>query len=98
MDKISKKREGKSISRLNNKLLFNKLMTQEMKCYYTGIPLSTDRDDWRYFSLERLDNTLHHSDDNCVFICRMFNTAGQLNKKKNFESITITTTYTTFFG
>jgi len=87
MDKRSKKREGKSISRLNNKLLFNKLMTQEMKCYYTGIPLSTDRDDWRYLSLERLDNTLHHSDDNCVFICRMFNTAGQLNKKKILKAL-----------
>jgi len=69
------------------KLLFNKLLNQEMKCYYTGIPLSTNRDDWRYFSLERLDNTLHHTDDNSVFICRMFNTAGQLNKNKILQAL-----------
>jgi|688.fasta_scaffold235479_2 hypothetical protein len=87
MDKKSIKRKDKNSSRLNSKILFNKLINQEMKCYYTGIPLSTDRDDWRYFSLERLDNILHHTEDNTVFICRMFNTAGQLNKKKILKAL-----------
>jgi hypothetical protein len=72
---------------MNKDLLFNKLIDQEMKCYYTGIPLSINRDNWRYFSLERLDNNLHHREDNCVFICRMFNTAGQLNKQKILKAL-----------
>jgi hypothetical protein len=87
MDKKSIKRKEKNTSRLNKDLLFNKLIDQEMKCYYTGIPLSINRDNWRYFSLERLDNNLHHREDNCVFICRMFNTAGQLNKQKILKAL-----------
>ena len=88
MDKKSKKRnEKENITRLTKEILFDKLITQEMKCYYTGIPLSTERDNWNYFSLERLDNNLHHTNDNCVFICRMFNTAGQLNKKKILKAL-----------
>ena len=62
--------------------MFNKIVKQECKCYYTRIPFSWDRDNWRYFSLERLDNSLGHTDENTVFICRMFNTAGQLNRNK----------------
>lgn len=88
MDKKSKKRnEKENITRLTKEILFDKLISQEMKCYYTGIPLSTERDTWNYFSLERLDNNLHHTNDNCVFICRMFNTAGQLNKKKILKAL-----------
>jgi len=60
--------------------LFNKMVKQGFKCYYTGIPFTKNRDCWRYFSLERLDNSLNHTDENTVFICRMFNTAGQLNR------------------
>lgn len=87
MDKKSVKRKEKNTCRLNNEVLFNKLINQKMKCYYTGIPLSTNRDDWRFFSLERLDNELHHTKDNCVFICRMFNTAGQLNTEKILKAL-----------
>ena len=53
-----------------------------MKCYYTGIPFSTDRDSWKFWSLERLDNNKNHTDENTVFICRIFNTTGGLNRKK----------------
>jgi hypothetical protein len=87
MDKRSVKRKEKNSSRLTKEILFNKLIKQKMKCYYTGLPLSTNRDSWGFFSLERLDNNLHHTEDNCVFICRMFNTAGQLNKEKIFKAL-----------
>jgi len=87
MDKKSIKRKEKNTNRLTKDVLFNKLIDQKMKCYYTGIPLSINRDNWRYFSLERLDNNLHHTEDNCVFICRMFNTAGQLNKQKILKAL-----------
>lgn len=46
---------------------------------------SKNRDNWNYFSLERLDNKINHTDENCVFICRMFNTAGGLNLTKIFQ-------------
>jgi hypothetical protein len=82
MDKKSKRNPATSGICINKVQLFEKLITQNFKCYYTGIPFSQDRDNWRYFSLERLDNTLNHTDKNSVFICRMFNTAGQLNRKK----------------
>ncbi len=81
MDTKSKKRNDDAI-RLNNECLFNKLVKQNFKCYYTGIQFSFDRDTWNYFSLERINNNLHHTDENTVFICRMFNTAGQLNRNK----------------
>jgi len=63
-------------------LLYDKLVKQKFRCYYTDIPFSLNRDDWRHFSLERLDNSLNHTDSNTVFICRMFNTPGQLNRQK----------------
>lgn len=87
MDKKSVKRNEKNMFRLNTEILFNKLINQKMKCHYSGIPFSINRDDWRYFSLERLDNNLHHTNDNCVFICRMFNTAGQLNNQKILKAL-----------
>lgn len=62
--------------------LFKKLIYQKMKCYYTGIPLSTERDTWNYWSLERLDNNKNHTYENTVFICRIFNSAAGLNRKK----------------
>ena len=62
--------------------LYQKMVDQKCKCYYTGIPFSFKRDTWNYFSLERLDNSKNHTVTNCVFICRLFNTAGQLNEPK----------------
>lgn len=82
MDKKSKRNPTTSGICINKIQLFEKLIKQNFMCYYTGIPFSQDRDNWRYFSLERLNNTLNHTDENSVFICRMFNTAGQLNRKK----------------
>ncbi len=82
MDKKSKKRNPSNIIRLNKECLFNKLIKQNFKCYYTGIQFSFIRNKWNYFSLERLNNNIHHTDENTVFICRMFNTAGQLNRNK----------------
>ena len=55
--------------------MYEKLIIQGFKCYYTGIPFSKDRNSWNYLSLERLDNTKNHTDENTVFICRIFNTA-----------------------
>jgi hypothetical protein len=82
MDEKSKRNPETSGIVLTSEKMFNKLIKQNGKCFYTGIPFSTSRNDWRYFSLERLNNDLNHTDENTVFICRMFNTAGQLNKSK----------------
>jgi hypothetical protein len=67
---------------ININQFYEKLLEQKFKCFYTGIPFSTNRDSWNYFSLERIDNKLNHTFENTVFICRMFNTAGQLNRSK----------------
>jgi hypothetical protein len=37
----------------------NKLLDQQVKCYYSGLPLVVERH-WSRLSLERLDNTLPH--------------------------------------
>ena len=82
-DKISKSRNYKIDGNfMTDNQMYEKLVKQRFKCYYTGIPFSKNRDNWNYFSLERLDNTKNHTDENSVFICRMFNTAGGLNRKK----------------
>lgn len=80
-DKRSK-RDTNNIKSLSPEILYNKLVKQKFKCYYSGIPLSFDRDYWNYFSLERIKNDINHTDENTVFICRIFNTAGGLNSKK----------------
>ncbi len=68
--------------------MYEKLIDQGFKCHYTGIPFSKNRDRWNHFSLERVDNTKNHTDENTVFICRMFNTSGGgLNRKKIFQIV-----------
>lgn len=67
--------------------LYNKLIEQKGKCYYTDIPFSLKRDTWNYFSLERIDNSKNHTYDNTKFICRIFNTAGQLNRSKIIKAL-----------
>jgi hypothetical protein len=80
---IDRKRGNYMISSsLTPELLLNKLILQNMKCFYTQIPFSLSNDKWNYWSLERIDNKKNHSDDNTVLICRIFNTKGQLNRKK----------------
>jgi hypothetical protein len=81
------KRDKTLLVRLTTEQLYNKLLNQKFKCYYTGIPFSFNRDTWNYFSLERIDNNLNHTCENTVFICRMFNTAGQLNKHKILKAL-----------
>tara|TARA_E500000331_G_scaffold307799_1_gene312928 strand:- start:92 stop:1261 length:1170 start_codon:yes stop_codon:yes gene_type:complete len=70
---------------LTDNQMYQKLLKQGFKCHYTGVPFSKNRDTWNYFSLERLDNKINHTDENTVFICRMFNTSGGLNQKKIFQ-------------
>lgn len=45
---------------------------------------------WTRFSFERLNNDLPHFNENaelpnCVFICRLFNSAHQLSKRMSLE-------------
>jgi len=82
-DKRRKKTKEQIVqANINTEMLFNKLLKQKMKCYYTNIPFSTDRDTWNFWSLERIDNSKNHTDENTVFVCRIFNTTGGLNRKK----------------
>ena len=81
-DKMSKRERIETDDILSGKQLFNKLIKQKMKCFYTGIPFSTDKDTWNFWSLERLDNNKNHTNANTVFICRIFNSSGGLNRKK----------------
>ena len=84
-DKKSKRNSEIAGVCLTKSQMYQKLLKQGFKCHYTGIPFSKNRDSWNHFSLERLDNTKNHTDENTVFICRMFNTAGGLNQKKIFQ-------------
>lgn len=81
-DKISKRDPDIDPFDLTVENICQKMVDQKCKCHYTGIPFSFERDTWNYFSLERLDNSKNHTVNNCVFICRLFNTAGQLNEHK----------------
>jgi hypothetical protein len=81
-DKVSKRDPDMDSFDLTVENLCQKMVDQKCKCHYTGIPFSFNRDTWNYFSLERLDNSKNHTVNNCVFICRLFNTAGQLNEHK----------------
>jgi hypothetical protein len=81
-DKVSKRDPKTDPFDLTVKNIYQKMMDQKCKCHYTGTPFSFKRDTWNYFSLERLDNSKNHTVNNCVFICRLFNTAGQLNEPK----------------
>ena len=81
-DKVSKRNPTIEPFDLTLEKLYQKMVQQKCKCHYTGIPFSFKRDTWNYFSLERLDNSKNHTLYNCVFVCRLFNTAGQLNEHK----------------
>ena len=82
IDKKRKLNSESSVTYITADILFNKLIKQNMKCFYTGIPFSIYKDEWNYWSLERIDNNKNHNDNNTVFICRIFNTYGGLNRKK----------------
>jgi hypothetical protein len=81
-DKKSKRNPNIEPCNLTVESMYQQLIKQNCKCYYTGIPFSLNRDTWNYFSCERLDNSKNHTVDNCVFICRMLNGDPQFNRKK----------------
>lgn len=81
-DKESKRDPGTAGECLTVEQIFLKIIEQKCRCFYTGISFSRDRDNWRHFSLERLDNSQNHTVENTVVVCRMFNTSGQLNRRK----------------
>ena len=81
-DKVSKRNPIIDPFDLTVENIYQKMVDQNCKCHCTGIPFSLNRDTWNYFSIERLDNSKNHTVDNCVFICRLFNTAAQLDKPK----------------
>jgi hypothetical protein len=81
-DKKSKRNPNIEPCNLTVESMYQQLIKQNCKCYYTGIPFSLNRDTWNYFSCERLDNSKNHTVENCVFICRMLNGPAQINRKK----------------
>jgi hypothetical protein len=82
MDKRSRGRHDKqNIVKLVPKDIIQKLHEQKGKCYLSGVPFSFNRDDPNYWSLERLDNTKHHTIENTVLICRIMNGATQLTRE-----------------
>jgi len=81
MDKESKRRSEKgNIIKLLPQDIIKKLHDQKGRCNYSGVPFSFKRDDPNYWSLERIDNTKHHTIENTVLICRIMNGAYQLTK------------------
>ncbi|CAE7607189.1 unnamed protein product [Symbiodinium sp. CCMP2456] len=54
------------------------LLAQGGRCFYSGVPLRYDQPhvDWQ-MSLERLDNSLEYTKENCVLIAAEFNTPDQ---------------------
>jgi len=86
-DKVSKRNPETAGVCINKYQIYNKLINCNAKCGYTGIPFSLNRDDWRYFSLERIDNSLNHTYENTMLVCRMFNTAGILNRDKILTAV-----------
>eukprot|EP01083_Nonionella_stella_P140476 430856_1 len=79
--------------------VFDMLERQKFRCYYSRIPMQfCSNTDWKC-SIERLDNYLGYTKDNCVLICSEFNStdntvrantrtsgSGQMNKSK-FQQI-----------
>ncbi|CAK0846679.1 unnamed protein product [Prorocentrum cordatum] len=61
---------------LNLDILLDKLLQQQGRCYYSGVPLQylTPNSDWRV-SLERLDNALGYTATNSVLVAHEFNTS-----------------------
>ena len=62
--------------------LLHKIEHQQGRCFYSGVPLQYKQvhTDWR-MSLERLDNNLGYTEDNCVLIAIEFNTSDYSRNK-----------------
>lgn len=54
---------------------------QNGRCYYSDVQFSFERSDPNYWSLERIDNSKHHTFDNTVLVCRIMNGSSQLSKE-----------------
>jgi len=81
-DQRSKSRKDKSsIVKLKSSDIVKKLHEQKGRCYLSGVPFSFNRFDPNYWSLERVDNTKHHTNENTVLICRIMNGRTQLTKE-----------------
>jgi hypothetical protein len=61
--------------RIRQSDMFNIGKKQKWRCFISGVKLSINRNSWNYPSLERLDNTLNHTIENTVLICRLLNTS-----------------------
>eukprot|EP01083_Nonionella_stella_P232739 820668_1 len=63
--------------------MFQMLIQQNFRCKYSNIPMTFGiLRDWR-ISLERVDNSRGYTTDNCVLICREFNTSDWSFSAKN---------------
>lgn len=82
IDHQSKGRKDKStIKKLEPNDIVSKLHSQNGRCYISGVPFSFNRTDPNYWSLERLDNSQHHTIENTVLVCRIMNGSTQLTKE-----------------
>ncbi len=72
---------------LSSEQFFDKLISQKGKCFYTGIPFSVARDTWNFWSLERINNKLNHTDANTVLVLRIFNTPPGLSRIRLLEAL-----------
>lgn len=63
--------------------LLDKLLEQQARCHYSGVPMALTRySDWR-LSLERLRNSEGYTMQNCVWVANEFNTPdNSINKAK----------------
>ena len=92
-DKKSKKRTDKDdIVKLQPEDIIQKLRDQQGKCYLSNVFFSFNMNDPNFWSLERLDNTKHHTIENTVLVCRIMNGATRITKdiiEKIFHSFAI---------
>ncbi|CAE7282947.1 unnamed protein product [Symbiodinium sp. CCMP2592] len=72
-------------SLLNTDDVLEMLWLQGGRCYYSGVPLhcAAGPADW-VWSIERLDNSVTYTRENCVLIAREFQTADQSRNKAKF--------------
>ena len=81
-DHQSKGRKDKStIKKLEPRDILKKIHIQKGRCYRSGAPFSFNRSDPNYWSLERLDNSKHHTIENTVLVCRIMNGATQITNE-----------------
>eukprot|EP00438_Fugacium_kawagutii_P001762 Skav227139 [mRNA] locus=scaffold133:509834:510862:- [translate_table: standard] len=74
-------KRGQNFSLILSQVL-NMLRQQQGRCYYSGVPLEYKQihTDWR-LSIERLNNSIGYTEENCVLIAIEFNTSDQSRNK-----------------